>query len=85
MKLIVKENSSLLGYLINVVVIALLFIVAFNKKGNKFILNLAIKIGAKLKIIKDKDVFLNRTNEIIADFHQNAIILMLMIIIILVK
>lgn len=70
------KKLVLLGYLINVIVIALLFIVAFNKKGNKFILNIAIKIGAKLKIIKDKDAFLNKTNEITSNFHENAVILM---------
>lgn len=65
-----------LGYLINVLVIIGLFILAFNKKGNKFLLNLAIKLGVKLRFIKDEEAFLNRTNEIITNFHENAVILM---------
>jgi len=65
-----------LGYLINLLVIIGLFVVAFNEKGNKFIINLFIKVGAKLKIIKDKEKFLNKSNEIITNFHENASILM---------
>lgn len=70
------KKLVILGYLINVIVIIGLFVVAFNKKGNKFILNLLIKVGAFLKIIKDKDAFLDRSNQIILDFHENALILM---------
>lgn len=70
------KKLVLIGYLINLFVIIGLFIVAFNKKGNKIILNIAIKIGAKFKLIKDKNKFLNRSNEIISDFHTNATILM---------
>lgn len=70
------KKLVVLGYLINVLVIGVLFILAFNRKGNKFILNLFIKIGAKLKIIKNKNAFLERSNQIIFEFHENAVILM---------
>ena len=70
------KKLVLIGYLINLFVIVGLFIVAFNRKGNKIILNIAIKAGAKLKIIKDKEQFLNKSNEIISDFHNNAVVLM---------
>ena len=70
------KKLVILGYLINVLVIGLLFVLAFNRKGNKFILNFFIKVGAKFKFIKDKEAFLNRSNQIISDFHENAVILM---------
>ena len=70
------KKLVLIGYLINLFVIIGLFIVAFNKKGNRIILNMAIKVGAKFKIIKNKDKFLDRSHEIITNFHNNAVILM---------
>ncbi|MBR2833425.1 MAG: flippase-like domain-containing protein [Bacilli bacterium] len=70
------KKLVIIGYLINLFVIIGLFVVAFNKKGNKFILSMFIKIGAKFKLIKDKDKFLDRSNEIITNFHNNAVILM---------
>ena len=70
------KELVILGYLINLFVIIMLFVLAFNKKWNKKILEFVIKIGAKLKIIKNKDYFLNRSNEIINDYHKNAVLLM---------
>lgn len=70
------KKLVILGYIINLSVIVILFIVAFNKKGNKILLELAIKIGAKFKIIKDKEAFLEKSNKIIIDFHQSAKALM---------
>ncbi len=70
------KQLVLLGYIVKVSVIIILFIVAFNKKGNKVILDLAIKIGAKLKIVKDKEKFLAKNTETINNFHKSATILM---------
>lgn len=70
------KKLVVLGYIINLSVIIVLFIVAFNKKGNKILLDLAIKIGAKFKIIKDKEAFLEKSNKIIIDFHNSAQTLM---------
>ena len=70
------KKLVILGYIINLSVIVILFIVAFNKKGNKILLELAIKLGAKFKIIKDKEAFLEKSNKIIIDFHQSAKALM---------
>lgn len=70
------KKLVLLGYLINLGVIVVLFFVAFNKKGNKILLDFAIKLGAKFKIIKNKEKFLEKSNKIITDFHQSATTLM---------
>lgn len=70
------KHLVIVGYLINLFVIVILFIVAFNKRGNKLILNLAIKLGAKFRIIKDEEAFLSRSSNIINTFHQSAITLM---------
>lgn len=72
----VLKHLVIIGYIINLSVIVVLFIVAFNKKGNKFLLNLAIKLGAKFRIIKDEEAFLERSSSIISTFHQSAVTLM---------
>lgn len=70
------KKLVILGYLINFGVIIVLFIVAFNRKGNKFLLDLAVKVGARIGIIKDKEKFLNNNAETINNFHESAVILM---------
>ena len=70
------EKLVFIGYLINLSVIILLFVVAFNKKGNRVVLNFIIKIGARLKFIKNEEQFLDRSNETIENFHSNALFLM---------
>ena len=70
------KKLVLLGYIINCGVIIVLFIVAFNRKGNKIILDFAIKVGAKLRIIKDKEKFLNKSAASIEEFHRSASVLM---------
>jgi len=72
----VLKKLVVLGYIINLSVIVVLFVVAFNKKGNKILLDFTIKVGAKFKIIKDKNKFLEKSNKIINEFHENAITLM---------
>jgi uncharacterized protein (TIRG00374 family) len=70
------KKLIVLGYIVNVIAIIILFIIAFNKKGNKILLNLAIKLGTKFKIIKDKQKFLDNQAENINNFHNGAKLLM---------
>lgn len=70
------KKLVVIGYLINLGVIIVLFIVAFNKKGNAFLFNLIIKIGIKFKIIKDQDSFLENHENTINNFHDGAVKLM---------
>lgn len=64
-----------IGFLINTLVIIFLFIVAFGKNINKFLINFAIKLLSKLKIIKNKEKTLTEWNEYINNFHNGAKIL----------
>ena len=70
------KKLVVLGYIVNVSVIVILFIAAFNKKANEKLLRLGIKIGTKLKLIKNKEIFLEKSNEIITNFHESACTLM---------
>ena len=74
-------NDSLLkklvtiGFIINTLVVIVLFIVAFSKKWNKKIIDSMVKLLHKLKIVKDKDEKLKKSEKFIHNFHQSAIIL----------
>ncbi len=64
-----------IGFIINTLVIIVLFLVAFSKKWNKKLIDGSINILSKLKIIKDKEKYLQKSEKFIHSFHQSAIIL----------
>lgn len=61
-----------LGFIINTLVIVIMFIVAFSKKMNKWLIGLGINILTKLKLIKNKEKTLKKWNNNINDFHEGA-------------
>lgn len=61
-----------LGFIINTLVIVIMFIVAFSRKMNKKIISLGIKILTKLKIVKDKEAKLKEWDTNINNFHDSA-------------
>lgn len=65
-----------LGFVINTLVIIVSFLVAFGKKINKKLVNIAITILTKLKIVKNKEEKLAKWNESITNFHNSAKVLM---------
>ena len=70
------KNLVTLGFTINLVVIIVLFLVAFNKKSNKYIINKIIDLLTKLKIIKNKKQTKENFNEYIENFHKGASVLL---------
>ncbi len=77
---ILPRNSALghlvtIGFIINLLVIIGLFIVAFSKKWNKKIIDGSVKLLYKLKIIKDKEKLLKKSENFITNFHESAKIL----------
>lgn len=78
---IFKENDLLqqliaLGFIINTLVIVVMFAVAFSKRMNKFLINLGIKLLTKLKIVKDKEKTLKKWDDNINNFHKGAKLLL---------
>ena len=65
-----------LGFVINTLVIIVSFLVAFGKKINKKLVNIAIIFLTKLKIVKNKEEKLAQWNESITNFHNSAKVLM---------
>ena len=64
-----------IGFIINTVVVIVLFVVAFSKNWNKKIIDGTVTLLHKLKIIKDKEEKLKKSEKFIHNFHQSAIIL----------
>lgn len=71
----VLSKLVLLGFSINTLVIIILFIIAFGKKSNKFLVKLAINILTFFKIVKNRDKVLADWNTYINNFHSGAKIL----------
>lgn len=66
----------LLGFIINILVTILLFILAFTVKINRWVGNVVIKFLEKLKIIKNYEKVVFKWNEYVENFHDGAIILL---------
>lgn len=66
------KKLILLGFIINVIVMVILFSLAFLKKINHLVLTLGIKILSKIKIIKNKEEKLKKANEYIEQFHNGT-------------
>ncbi len=65
-----------IGFIINTLVIIFLFLVSFSKKWNKKLINGTINLLSKLKIIKDKEKKLQKSEKFIHNFHSSAKILL---------
>ena len=66
------KKLILLGFIINVIVIIALFSLAFMKKFNKIIIKATINILSKIKIVKNKEEKLEKTNEYIEKFNDGT-------------
>lgn len=64
-----------LGFIINTIIIILMFVLSFCKKIDKKILNFGINIFTKLHIVKDRDKRIKKWDKNINDFYNGALIL----------
>ncbi|MFI3307702.1 MAG: lysylphosphatidylglycerol synthase transmembrane domain-containing protein [Mycoplasmatota bacterium] len=72
----ILNKLIILGYTVNVVVIAVLFLLAFGKNTNSYILKLILKILKKLKLVKNYEDNLVYWNKNLTEFHKSAEILL---------
>ena len=70
------KNLVLIGFIINFLVIVVLFSFTYFKKGNKVVINFIINILSKLKIIKNKEEKINQFEKYLSDFNDGAKILL---------
>ncbi len=65
-----------LGFIINTLVIVVMFLVAFSKKAEKLLISFAINILTKLKLVNDKEEKIKKWDEAINKFNKSAKILL---------
>lgn len=65
-----------LGFVINTLVIVVMFIVAFSKSMNKKLINFQINLLSKLHLVKNREETLEKWNTNINNFHKSAKILL---------
>lgn len=71
----ILKSLVMLGFTINTLVIICLFIFAFNKKINNFLIRVIITLMNKLGFIKKKEEKIKNWNEKVSTFHDGAKIL----------
>lgn len=72
----ILQKFIALGFIINTLVIVIMFAVAFFPRINKILINFAINILTKLKIVKDREKQLKKWDDSINKFHSGAKILL---------
>lgn len=72
----VLKNLVALGFVINFLVIVILFMVTLLKKMNKVVINFCINILYKLKLIKNKEEKQQKFEQYLYDFNTGAKILL---------
>ncbi|MDO4963638.1 MAG: lysylphosphatidylglycerol synthase transmembrane domain-containing protein [bacterium] len=75
-KVYLLQKLIALGFIINALVIIVMFILAFGKRLNKFLIKIGINILTKLRLVKNKEEKLKKWDVAINDFHNSAKILL---------
>jgi len=69
---IVLKRLVTLGFIINFIVIVVLFLLTFTSKISKSLINFGINILCKLKIVKNKEKTKDNFSKYLNDFHDGA-------------
>lgn len=69
---VILKKLVVIGFLVNTVVVLFLFLIAFGKRLNTFIITKGINVLEKIKLIKDKERTQKNWNTYISNFHQGA-------------
>lgn len=72
----VLQQLTVIGFVINFIILILLFMVSFSKNFNRTLVTFLINVGAKLKIVKDKEKSLKKWNEKCSEYYENAKVLL---------
>ena len=75
-KVYILQKLVALGFIMNTLVIVVMFILAFSKKISKFLIKIGITILTKFRIIKDKDKKLRAWDNNINHFNESAKLLL---------
>ena len=68
----ILKHLVTIGFIVNFLVIILLYAISLNPKFNKIVTNLFVKILSKIKLVKDKDKTIAKWEEYIDNFSIGA-------------
>lgn len=68
-------NFIILGFIINISVGLIMIFVSFSKKFSKFLVNLGLKIGVKINLIKDVEKTTKIWNEKVEEYNESGTML----------
>lgn len=63
------------GFIANLAVIVILFLISFTKKLNRMLVDFVIKVLNKVKLVKDKEKTIQKFERYLTDFNEGAKIL----------
>lgn len=66
----------IIGFLVNVLVLGILFLISYSKKVNKSLIKWFINLLTVLRLVKNKQQLLTKLNKTIEDFTNNSKILL---------
>lgn len=72
----ILQQLTVIGFIINFVILIVLFMISFSKNFNRILVTFFINIGSKLKIVKDKEKSLIKWNEKCSEYYENAKVLL---------
>lgn len=67
------KRLVILGFLINLLVLVVTFILSFGKKINKFICNQGLNLAKKFKLIKNVEEIREKLDRYLTRFHENTL------------
>lgn len=67
------KRLVVLGFIINLLVLVISFLLSFGKKIQKVIINKGIHLLAKIKLIKEEEKIQKKLSEYLTSFHKNAL------------
>ena len=68
----ILRNLVTIGFIINTLIIILLYLVSLNPKFNKMVTSFIVKILNKFKLVKDKDKTIKKWSEFVDNFSVGA-------------
>ena len=75
-KIALLQHLVTLGFIINALVVVVMFLVSFNKKIGEILMKIGIFVLTKLRIVKDREKKIKKWENSINEFHDSAKILL---------
>lgn len=75
-KVDILQKLVTVGFIMNTLVIVVMFLISFDRKLNNFLVKVGINILTKLHIVKDKEKKLKEWSDSVNGFHDSASVLL---------